>query len=162
PLRPSTHLHRPDPRQRRHHRPAPTGETTESRHRPPRRPDRHRPPTRGQLCPTHTLRQVRPRIGLPRPGHRTVRHPPPSTPPNHEGTALSTAHAQADASTDRHTQVGTPDSPAPSTSDPVEPGLPSPGTGAGVPARWCMTVGQIGGRRTQVRVTVPLSVLLPP
>lgn len=83
-------------------------------------------------------------------------------PPTDEGTALSTAHSQAGASTDRRSQVGTPDSPAPSTSDPDEPGLPSPGTGAGVPARWCMTVGQIGGRRTQVRVTVPLSVLLPP
>ncbi len=56
--------------------------------------------------------------------------------------------------------AGHDDTDAPGTAD--DTGRPSPDAGSSRPRRWHMPVGQLGGRRTQMHVTVPLSVLLPP
>ncbi|MCM3662328.1 DUF222 domain-containing protein, partial [Georgenia satyanarayanai] len=73
--------------------------------------------------------------------------PAPPDPPDHrpEGTGAPT--------------VGSSTTAAP----PEPPEDPSPPGSAGtIPRRWHMPVGHIGGQRAQIRVLVPLSVLLPP
>lgn len=71
-------------------------------------------------------------------------------PPDHrsEGTAAPTAGPAASSA-----------SPAPSPPPDGDPRAHGPGS---VPRRWHMPVGHISGQRAQIRVHVPLSVLLPP
>ncbi|PYF97388.1 protein of unknown function [Georgenia satyanarayanai] len=71
-------------------------------------------------------------------------------PPGHrsEGTAAPTVGAVASA--------------APTDPPPPPDGDPPPHGPGSVPRRWHMPVGHIGGQRAQIRVHVPLSVLLPP
>ncbi|WP_152188641.1 HNH endonuclease [Georgenia satyanarayanai] len=60
---------------------------------------------------------------------------------------------------DRRSEGAAPPTAGPAAPPPPDPPPPGPGT---VPRRWHMPVGHIGGHRAQIRVTVPLSVLLPP